>query len=55
MRVNREIDARVPHVEHTPRKTVPDVVRLGDDQWHFGHTPRWPYICIRKSNYKRLK
>jgi hypothetical protein len=49
MRVNREIDARVPHVEHVPRHSVPDVVRIRDD-WRLGYTPRWPHVCIRKQH-----
>ena len=55
MRANREIDMRVPLVEHVPSKSVPDVIRLRNDQWYFDYTHRWPHLCIRRLSGRRLK
>lgn len=47
MRVNREIDKRVPRVEDPRGEVVPSPIRLRD-RWYFDYTPRWPHLCVRK-------
>jgi hypothetical protein len=44
MRVNREIDRRVPRVER------PDVERTTPWYWILEETATWPYLKVRETN-----
>ena len=45
MRVNREIDARVPRVEDPPARDAPG--HAGPRPWALAYDSRWPHVRVR--------